>query len=813
MKSKQPVANAPSVSELSAKIENNLKYQLCVTLLTATESDVFNAVALTVRHYQYDDFLISQQRQRAEKKKRLYYLSMEFLLGQSLRNNLINTGLLKNMQRAVTELGFDFERIVDEEPDAALGNGGLGRLAACFIDSMATLDIAASGHGIKYEYGLFKQAIHDGRQIEQPDDWHSTRSPWLVEHHAQQMLIPIGGRVEHGEDAEGNYNPMWMDWRILVGIPHDYFVSGYQGSATNKLRLYSALASDSFNIHIFNRGDYIKAVSEKIASENISKILYPADEALTGKELRLTQEYFLVACTLRDVLADYAGEEASITALPERVAIQLNDTHPALAVAELMRLLVDEHQLPWDQAWDITQRTCAFTNHTLMPEALETWSVSLFEKLLPRHLQIVYEINRRFLAHVAARWPDKPQLLPSLSLFAGDNDKKMRMANLAIVGSHRVNGVAKLHSELIKKSLVPDFYFISPEKFINQTNGVTPRRWVQQANPPLAAFLHQHLGDEWPTDLQQLAGLEKLADDIGAIDQIRAIKRANKGALCRLIAQRHGIQLDPMAMFDCQVKRIHEYKRQLLNILHVIDLYLEIKEGGKTIAPKVHLFAGKAAPSYAVAKLIIQLIGAVAQRINQDSRVGGQLKVAFLEDYKVSLAEHIIPATDLSEQISTAGTEASGTSNMKFALNGALTIGTLDGANIEIRDAVGADNFYLFGATAEEIDDIRRHGYHGGDHYLNNPRIARVVDSLTSGLFAADKELFAPLRNILLTGDYFCHLQDFESYRLAQQRAAVDFDEPGQWHRRALLTIARMGGFSSDRTIRGYARDIWGMNY
>lgn len=813
MKSEQPEANLPSVDELSACIKNNLKYQLCVAFESARESDVLNAVALTVRHYQYDDFLNTQQRQRAEKKKRLYYLSMEFLLGQSLRNNLINTGLLTNMQRAVAELGFDFESIMAEEPDAALGNGGLGRLAACFIDSMATLDIAASGHGIKYEYGLFKQAIHDGKQIEQPDDWHSTHSPWLVEHPAQQILIPIGGRVEESEDAEGNYNPMWMDWRIIVGIPHDYFVSGYQDSATNKLRLYSALASDSFNIHIFNRGDYIKAVSEKIASENISKILYPADEALTGKELRLTQEYFLVACTLRDVLADYNAEEVAITALPERVAIQLNDTHPALAVAELMRLLVDEHQLPWEQAWDLTQRTCAFTNHTLMPEALETWSVSLFEKLLPRHLQIIYEINRRFLAEVAARWPDKPELLPSLSLFAGDSDKKMRMANLAIVGSHRVNGVAKLHSELIKKNLVPDFYFISPEKFINQTNGVTPRRWVQQANPSLAAFLHQHLGNGWPTDLQQLAGLEKLADDLGAIDEIRTIKRANKVSLCRLIAQRHGMHLDPMAMFDCQVKRIHEYKRQLLNILHVIDLYLEIKEGGKTIAPKVHLFAGKAAPSYAVAKLIIQLIGSVAQRINQDSRIGGQLKVVFLEDYKVSLAERIIPATDLSEQISTAGTEASGTSNMKFALNGALTIGTLDGANIEIRDAVGADNFYLFGATAEEIDDIRRSGYHGGDHYRNNPRIARVVDSLTSGLFAADTELFAPLRHILTTGDYFCHLQDFESYRLAQQRAATDFDQPEQWHRRALLTIARMGGFSSDRTIRGYARDIWGMNY
>ncbi|BCH45234.1 hypothetical protein KAM260_31250 [Klebsiella pneumoniae] len=496
--------------------------------------------------------------------------------------------------------------------------------------------------------------------------------------------------------------------------------------------------------------------------------------------------------------------------LAQHVAIQLNDTHPALAVVELMRILVDEYRLPWEQAWEITQNTCAYTNHTLMPEALETWPVSLFEKLLPRHLQIIFEINHRFLEEVARRWPDKPHLLSSLSLIDEHHDKEIRMANLAIVGSHRVNGVAWLHSELVKKQLVPDFYFMTPEKFINQTNGVTPRRWVQQANPGLAEFLQQQLGEGWPTDLPLLSRLEDLASEPAVIERIRAIKFANKTALSELVAQRYGIALDPLAMFDCQVKRIHEYKRQLLNILHVIALYLDIKENGRTIAPKVHLFAGKAAPGYRMAKLIIQLINTVARKINSDPQVAGQLKVVFLEDYKVSLAEKIIPATDLSEQISTAGTEASGTSNMKFAMNGALTIGTYDGANIEIREAVGSENFYLFGAVAEEIEESRRLGRHHG-FYHDNPAIARVVDSLVSGLFSADRELFAPLHQMLTGADHYCHLLDFDSYCLVQRQAMADFEQPDQWHRRALLNICRMGEFSSDRTIRGYARDIWGI--
>ena len=801
-----------SVDEIKKSVIRKLKYSLCLEVDSATNADIFNALALTIRDYQLDGFFSTRKLQKKAKSKRLYYLSMEFLLGQSLRNNLMNIGLLQQAEQAVTELGFDFEHITAEEPDAALGNGGLGRLAACFIDSMATLDIAASGHGIKYEYGLFKQSIQHNQQVEQPDDWHSTHSPWLIEHHSQLMLIPLGGHIEESYDIDGNYNPMWMDWKVIVGIPHDYLVTGYGGKTVNTLRLYSAGASDSFDVHIFNRGDYLRAVGQKIASENISKILYPADEIQSGKELRLTQEYFLVACTLHDIFHDYVQHSSDIMALPDAVAIQLNDTHPALAIVEMMRILVDEHRLDWSAAWEITQKTCGFTNHTLMPEALETWSVALFEKLLPRHLQIIYEINHRLLGEVAEKWPDKPHLLASLSLFEEGAEKKIRMANLAIVGSHKVNGVAKLHSELITQTLVPDFYFITPEKFTNQTNGVTPRRWIQQANPGLAMFLTRHLGNGWVTDLDRLQQLKKFASEKGVVEEVQALKLKSKQALCRQIAFQQGVQLDPLAMFDCQVKRIHEYKRQLLNILHVIHLYLEIIESGHTPTPKVHLFAGKAAPGYAMAKLIIQLINEVAKTINGDPRVKGHLRVLFLEDYKVSLAEHIIPATDLSEQISTAGTEASGTSNMKFAMNGALTIGTLDGANIEIRDAVGKDNFYLFGANADEITAHRQTGSHNQIDHNRAPIVSAVLEALISGRFNANTAVFQPIYHMLTTADHYCHLLDFDSYRQAQHQAQTDFLQQRQWHQQALLNIANMGSFSSDRTIRGYAKEIWGID-
>ncbi|MFI0488562.1 MAG: glycogen/starch/alpha-glucan phosphorylase [Yersinia sp. (in: enterobacteria)] len=811
MKNTPSTSDKDKISKLRDSILYELKYSLGVTRSTASSSDIFSALALVIRRNQMDDYFSTQERHHQARKKRIYYISMEFLIGQSLRNNLINQGMMEITKAALESLDVDFEIIVSSEEDAALGNGGLGRLAACFIDSMATLDIAGSGHGIKYEYGLFHQQIQDGKQIEKPDDWHSSHSPWLIEHQSQAMIIPLYGQIVEIKDQQGNYNPMWMDWKIIIGIPHDYLVSGYNNNTVNSLRLYSACASDSFDIHIFNHGDYLKAVNQKIASENISKVLYPSDEILAGKELRLTQEYFLVACTLRDVMHDFFLHSKDLNQLPEFVAIQLNDTHPALAIVELMRILVDEHAVEWGIAWDLTQRSCAYTNHTLMPEALEKWSVNLFELLLPRHLQIIYEINRRFLLEVHRWRPERADLLASMSLIEEVPEKKVRMAYLAIIGSHKVNGVAKLHSDLIKSNLVPDFYHLMPDKFTNQTNGVTPRRWIQQANPRLSLFLDAHLGNEWVTNLTLLTELKALVSDRDIIAELAEIKKFNKLKLSQVITRQQGIVINPDAMFDCQIKRIHEYKRQLLNILYVISLYHRILEGTVSIAPKVHIFSGKAAPGYAMAKLIIQLINQVALKVNNDPKVNGQLKVVFLEDYKISLAEHIIPAADLSEQISTAGTEASGTSNMKLAMNGALTIGTLDGANIEIRDAVGHENFYVFGLSAEQIAEKRSQGRSSYDEYSSNVELRATVDSLISGIFHTDKNLFLPLYNMLVNhGDYYFHLADFTSYCQAQHQALTDYNNTYNWHSRVLNTISGMGEFSSDRTIRGYSKDIWG---
>lgn len=811
MKNTPSTPDNNQISELRNNILYELKYSLGVRLSTASSSDIFSALALVVRRNQTDDYFNTRERHHQARKKRIYYISMEFLIGQSLRNNLINQGMMEIAKAALESLGIDFEVIVKSEEDAALGNGGLGRLAACFIDSLATLDIAGSGHGIKYEYGLFHQQIHDGQQVEKPDDWHSAHSPWLIEHQSQAMIIPLYGRIVEVEDQQGNYNPMWMDWKIIIGVPHDYLVSGYMNHTVNSLRLYSACASDSFDIHIFNHGDYLNAVNQKIASENISKVLYPSDEVLAGKELRLTQEYFLVACTLRDVMRDFFLLSCDINQLPEFVAIQLNDTHPALAIVELMRILVDEHNVDWDTAWDLTQRVCSYTNHTLMPEALEKWSVNLFELLLPRHLQIIYEINRRFLLEIYRWRPERADLLASMSLIEETPEKKVRMAYLAIIGSHKVNGVAKLHSELIKSNLVPDFYHLTPEKFTNQTNGVTPRRWIQQANPRLSAFLDCHLGHDWITDLTLLTRLKLLAHDRDIIAELAEIKKFNKLKLSQIIMHQQGVIINPEAMFDCQIKRIHEYKRQLLNILYVINLYQKMMNGGKVISPKVHIFSGKAAPGYAMAKLIIQLINQVALKVNNDPRVNEQLKVVFLEDYKVSLAESIIPAADLSEQISTAGTEASGTSNMKLAMNGALTIGTLDGANIEIRDAVGHENFYVFGLSAEEIAEQRANGRSSYDKYLSHTEIKETVDLLISGTFHPNKNLFLPIFHMLVNhGDHYFHLDDFDSYCHAQYQALTDYSDTYSWHKRVLNTISGMGEFSSDRTIRGYSKDIWG---
>jgi len=775
--------------------------------------DLFTAVALTVRNRILDLMLETENRYQQQDAKRLYYLSLEYLIGRSLTNNLINLGLYDLFRDALLEQGIDLEELEEYESDAALGNGGLGRLAACFLDSLATLGMPGYGYGINYEYGIFKQEIHHGYQHEKPDKWLKGMSPWLIERYDERCFIPVYGRIEHSVDSNGHYQPRWVDWKLIVGVPYDMPIVGYGGRTVNVLRLFSARSYHEFDMQIFNSGDYISAVEQKIASETISKVLYPSDSVAVGKELRLTQEYFLVACALRDVVRRYIKQHETFDAFPQKAAIQLNDTHPALAIAELMRILVDENRLPWEQAWQITEQTFGYTNHTLMPEALEKWPVHLMERLLPRHLQIIYEINRRFLEHVAWLYPGDHEKLRRVSIIEEGEHKQVRMANLAIVGSHSVNGVSELHSRLITTSLVPEFYELFPHKFNNKTNGVTPRRWLKQANPRLSQLIDATIGEGWVTNLQELHALEPFAEDAGFQHAFRQVKQINKLRLAHLIRETTGLQVPADSLFDVQVKRIHEYKRQLLNVLHIIYNYLRIVEDHEyPLVPRTFIFAGKAAPGYWAAKNIIKLINNVATVINHDHRARDYLHVVFLPDYRVSLAEVIIPSADLSEQISTAGMEASGTGCMKFALNGALTIGTLDGANIEIREEVGAENIYIFGHTAEQIREMRRNGsYDPRALYEANPDIKRVMDTFLTDLFCPHEPgLFRWIFDSLVHhGDYYLHLADLPSYIQTQQRASQEYRQPEVWTRKAILSVARMGKFSSDRTVSEYARDIW----
>ncbi len=782
-----------------------------------TRRDLYLAVALTARDRMVEQMLATERRYRQAGAKRLYYLSMEFLVGRSLGNNLLNLGLLGPCEHALRALGADLDELRECEPDAALGNGGLGRLAACFLDSLATLDMAGYGYGINYEYGLFRQEIKDGWQREQPDNWLAAGTPWQIARPEEACVVLAYGRVEPGWDAQGRFDPGWRDWQPLIGVPHDMPIAGYGGRTVNVLRLFSARAWQEFDIGVFNDGDYHSAVSRQIETERISKVLYPSDIAAAGKELRLLQEYFLVSCALQDIIRRY-GRDHDLTrpgafeAFPSEVAVQLNDTHPALAVAELMRLLMDHHNQPWESAWDVTTATLGYTNHTLMAEALEKWPVPLFGHVLPRHLQIVYEINRRFLEQVAQKWPGDAGRQIRMSIIEEGETPMVRMAHLAIIGSHSVNGVSALHSELIKTDLVPDFYQFWPQKFNNKTNGVTPRRWLLKANPPLAALITEAIGDAWVTDLDRLRDLEPFADDAGFRDRFIAAKQRNKSALARYLADTVGVTVDPDSLFDCQIKRIHEYKRQLLFVLFIIHEYLALVEDGREpSAPRTCLIAGKAPPGYWAAKQIIKLINGVGEVINNDERTQGLLRLIFVPDYKVSVAERIIPAANLSEQISTAGKEASGTGNMKFALNGALTMGTLDGANIEIRDHVGADNLFIFGLTADQIHDMRFAGTYRPWDYCANPQIRRVMESLHDGRFCPDEPgLFRWVWDALLAhGDEYFHLADLPSYLGAQAAAGAAYRAPQEWARRALLTVARMGFFSSDRTILEYARDIW----
>ncbi|HEX2572765.1 MAG TPA: glycogen/starch/alpha-glucan phosphorylase [Polyangia bacterium] len=806
------LASYEAADAIKRDLRFHLKYTLGRLPEQATPRELLHALSLAVRRPVMEAFLDTEWRQRGA--KRVAYLSMEFLMGRALENNLLNLGLREAAGEALTEFGTELDTLCAREQDPALGNGGLGRLAACFLDSLATLDLPATGYGINYEYGLFRQEIRNGEQREHPDPWLDASVPCLIERPEEAVLVPVYGRIVEDVDARGEYNPMWLGWRLIVGVPHDFLVVGFGGSTVNPLRLFSARSSDDFDMRIFNSGDYILAMQEKIATETISKVLYPADDIPAGRELRLVQEYFLVACAVRDILRRFRDTGAALDQFPAKIAVQLNDTHPALAVAELMRVFIDEEGLDWERAWELTRGAVAYTNHTLLSEALEKWPVSLLEHVLPRHLQLIYEINRRFLAEVDARWPGDDARRYRMSLVEEGEPKQVRMAHLAIVGSHSVNGVARLHSDLVKTQLVPDLHDMWPERFNNKTNGITQRRWLLQANPALAQLLTRVVGTRWLTHLEHLRRIERLADDPGFQDDFTAVKRHNKERLARVIADTTGVLVDPSSLFDVQIKRIHEYKRQLLNVMHVLHLYRSIIDDDVTLpGPRTCIFSGKAAPGYALAKRIIHLIHAVADLVNHDPRVRGQLKVVFLPDYRVSLAEQIVPAADLSEQISTAGKEASGTGNMKLALNGALTIATLDGANVEIQDEVGPDNIFIFGLTVAEVEARRRRqDYDPRQLYTEDAALRRVVDAIADDSLCPRRPgAFSEIAARLLVGDEYFHMADFHSYVTTQDHAANEFRRHRSWTRKAILNVARMGKFSSDRTILEYADEIWGL--
>lgn len=780
----------------------------------ATDHDWWVATAMAVRDTIHERMIETQGVHADQNARRLYYFSMEYLMGRLFDCNLLATGLHDTARAALAGLEVDLDAIRESELDMGLGNGGLGRLAACFLDSLSTHDYPALGYGIYYEFGLFKQEFVAGHQVEHPDRWRVFGSPWEVMHSDYSQVIHYYGRVENVFDDRGNSHPQWVDTKTILGVPHDIPIAGYGTKTVNLLRLWSSHATEDFDLEAFNSGGYEEAVKEKAAGETVSKVLYPNDKTENGKELRLLQQYFFVACSLHDLIRRHFRDEAnSWENFSDKVAIQLNDTHPAIAVVELMRILLDEHKRTWDFAWNIVSRTFAYTNHTLLPEALEKWGVPLFHKVLPRHLQIIYEINAQLMNACAQQWPGDFEKLRTCSLIEENGHKMVRMANLAVAGSHTVNGVAALHTELLRKNLFPEFDALFPGKFQNKTNGITPRRWLLQCNPRLAKFLTNTLGhDRWVRDLDQLHELVKFTQQPKAQQEFMAIKRANKVALAALIKQQCGIEVSPDALFDVQIKRLHEYKRQHLNLLHILALYRRILQNPDLdVVPRVFIFAAKAAPGYDLAKNIIRAINVIGGHINADPRINGKLKVVFLPNYRVSLAVKIIPAADISEQTSTAGKEASGTGNMKLALNGALTIGTLDGANVEIREEVGEENIFIFGLTAEEVEALRTAGYNPHDYYQRDEELRAVVDWIGSDYFTPGEHgAFAPLHHSLLHGgDPFMVLADFRSYSDAQARVDLAFRDKAKWAEMAMHNTARVGKFSSDRTIREYAEQIW----
>ncbi len=797
---------------LRRAVLDHLHYTCARDRESATLQDLYNAMAHAMRDRLLSRWLSTRATYRSLRSKRVYYLSAEYLLGRAMSQNLDSLGVYEIAERMLADEGLHLASVLEEEPDPGLGNGGLGRLAACFLDSMAALALPGFGYGIRYEYGIFEQRIEGGEQVERGDTWLKYGNPWEIPRYDRAVDVHFYGRVAKHMDG-GMEKSTWVEGKRVVGVPYDIPIAGFRNGTVNTLRLWSARAADEFDLHLFNSGDFRRAVEEKVTSETISRVLYPADHSVEGKELRLKQQYFFVACSIGDIIRRYKTHEAGFSGFPSKIAIQMNDTHPSIAVAELMRVLVDEEGLPWDEAWSITERSVAYTNHTLMPEALEKWPVEMFERLLPRHLSIIFEINSRFLRRASIQWPGDNERLRRMSIIEEEPERAIRMAHLAAVGSSRVNGVAELHSELVRTRLFPDFAALWPDKFINETNGVSPRRWLRIANPALCRVFDRRLGDGWLSDLRKLEGLRDVSDPQALYDELRAVKHENKTRLAELSKTLTKVSLDPESMFVVQVKRIHEYKRQILCCLHVISLYLRIKDDpAAAMLPRTFIFAGKAAPGYAMAKQHIRLISDVASIVNEDPAVAGRLRVVFLPNYSVTLAERIIPAADLSLQISLAGTEASGTGNMKLAMNGALTIGTLDGANIEIRDRVGVENFFLFGSTASAVDEIRRRGYRPADFIRKSETLRRVVELLNTGFFSPDdRSRSAAMAAYLREHDPFLVCADFDDYLRVQEEVAQVYVDRAEWMRRVVWNVSRMAPFSSDETIRRYARDIWGI--
>jgi starch phosphorylase len=810
------VADTP-LSSLSQAIVRNLNFTLARDHTTATPRDWWIATSLAVREHILARLIRTQGEHNKHNARRLYYFSLEYLMGRLFENNLYNTGLYDEARASLKDLGVDWESVRESEVDMGLGNGGLGRLAACFLDSLATLDLPAVGYGIHYEFGLFKQEFVNGHQVEHPDNWMMFGTPWEVVRAEYTTEVKIYGRVEHVFDDHGNSRPRWVDTKTILGVPYDIPIAGYGTATVNLLRLWASRSTEEFDLVAFNSGGYVDAVREKAIGETVSKVLYPNDKTENGKELRLVQQYFFVSCSLRDIIRRHFRLPGNSWAnFDDKVAVQLNDTHPAVAVPELLRILIDENDFTWENAWEIVVKTFGYTNHTLLPEALERWGVPLFTRVLPRHTQIIFEINRRLMEKVEAKWPGDNSKKAILSLVEEGGAKSFRMANLAVVGSHAVNGVAALHTELLKKDLFPDFDALYPGKFQNKTNGITPRRWLLDCNPRLSRLITEKLGSPlvWARDLDVLRGLEKFADQAAFQKEFMAIKRANKQDLAAVIHDQCGVVVSPDALFDVQIKRLHEYKRQHLNLLHILTLYRRLLQNpALDIVPRVFIFGAKAAPGYDLAKNIIRAINVIGDRINRDVRIKDKLKVVFLPNYRVSLAERIIPAADLSEQISTAGKEASGTGNMKLALNGALTIGTLDGANVEIGEEVGDDNIFIFGLKVPDVEALDAKGYNPWNYYGDDEELRAVIDWLGSEYFTpGESHAFGSLHHSLLDGgDPYKVLADYRTYVQAHERVDAAYRDKSRWAKMAILNTARVGKFSSDRTIREYAKDIWSL--